>query len=125
VDQVPEARAAHGVEHQVHARLGGIVDHAVLPPGIEDPALAGRHVDGLATAFEAHGRLGHDGHVHAHALGPVVALVGVALDFRLSGQAHQPAASHGGADAREYLAQVRTTLQILGGAHGAGVALVV
>lgn len=52
LDEIPEALAAHGVHHQVHARLGGIVQHPVLAPRVEDPALPGGHVDGHLAAFK-------------------------------------------------------------------------
>ena len=63
--QVPEALAADRVDHQVDAGLVARVEHPVPPPGIEDPALAGAHVDLAFAALEPHRRRGHDRHVHA------------------------------------------------------------
>jgi len=125
IDQVPETPATDGVDHQVHARLHRIVEHAVLAPGIEDPAFARGHVDRGVVAFETHGRLRDDGDVHAHALGPVIALVRVARDFGMARQAHQPAASNRRAEAGEHLRQVRAAQQFRRRTHRAGEGFVV
>ena len=44
--------AAHGVDDQVDARCFRVVEHAMRPPRIEDPAFARRHVDGRATTVK-------------------------------------------------------------------------
>src|SRR3546814_6711412 len=41
---LPELRAAHRIHHQVDAVDVAGFDHAVAPPGVEDPAFAGAHV---------------------------------------------------------------------------------
>ena len=43
--ELPEADPADGVGHQMDPRQRVIVDDVVHPPGVEEPALAGAHVD--------------------------------------------------------------------------------
>ena len=99
------------------ARPAGVVLDLVFAPGVEDPAFARGHVDGTAAAFEAYGRLGDDGYVHAHAIGPVVALVHVLGDFSLAGEAHQAGSPGHRAETGDGLQQVGAAQQFGGGRH--------
>jgi hypothetical protein len=118
--QLPETAAADGVAHQMDPWQGMIVDDVVHPPGVEDPALAGAHVDLGLAARESHGWLGHDGHVYPHALAPVVVHVDVRGHLRLTGEPHQARATPSRADAVQDLPQVGTTLQVRGRKHLSG-----
>ena len=61
VDASPEARATHGVDDEMDARRARRVLDSVRTPGVENPGLAGGHVDLLIVALEANVGRGRTG----------------------------------------------------------------
>ena len=110
--QVPERRGADRVGDQVDALVARRVEHVVEPPGVEDPGLAGGHVDRALVAGELDHGAGQDRDVDADPVGPVVVGVDVERGLRLALEAHQPRAPEDGLEARQHLAQVLALLQM-------------
>ena len=110
--KVPERRRADRVGDQVDALVARRVEHVVEPPGVEDPGLAGGHVDRALVADELDHGAGQDRDVDADPVGPVVVGVDVERRLRLALEAHQPRAPEDGLEARQHLAQVLALLQM-------------
>ena len=108
----PEARRAAGVDHQMDARFGACVHHLVAAPGIEQPALAGGHVQRFGTAVEGHRRIRRHRNVDAHAAEPVVVEVHVQAHLAARIQLHQARPRQHFAEARHRLTHVGTLRQV-------------
>ena len=80
LDQLAKAAAADRVEHEMDALFGASVVDLVRPEGVEHPAFAGVHVDGLAAASEGHLGVGDDRDVDAPVRPPVIMAVDVQRD---------------------------------------------
>src|SRR5262249_29945824 len=123
-DVIPKLLAPDRVEDEVDALIVIIVDDAVQPPGVENPAFAGGHVHDRIAALEADAGLRHHWNVHAHPVDPVIALVGVLRDFRVAREPHQPRAANRDANRGHRLLYIRAAFEVRCGAHWAREALI-
>ena len=82
------------------------IRHAVRAPRVEDPGLARSHVLSSRPTVEGYVGMRHYGHVHAHAIEPVVRYVAMALRFGVSVEPHQARSTDHRVEAREHLRQI-------------------
>lgn len=123
-DKSPKLCAANRVDDEMDALIVIGVDNAVRTPCVEDPTLACRHMNRGVAAFKADTGLGDDGRMHADAIRPIIAEIGVARDFRLSSKAHQARAPGDNAHRCNNLLQVWRALQVRCRLHHAAERLV-
>ena len=113
--QVPEAGRPAGVDDEMNAVLRARVDDPMPPPGVEDPALAGLHVQLLLATVEDHRRVGDDRDVDAHAAEPVVVEVHMQTELGACVELHQPGTRQDLAETRHDLAHVFAHLEVRSG----------
>src|SRR6188474_3220186 len=88
-------------------------------PVVEQPDLAGGHVDILVAAVEAHLGPRDDGDVHADTIEPLIARIGMLWHGRAGADAHEARAAPDHTETGEDLANVRTRLQVRRRLHDA------